>query len=141
MARRIPNWDVALHRWASSIAGQPYVWGRTDCGTLVRDALSVMYGADLLEAFDRYDTLRDARRVHAESGGVEVALRLIEAIDIAPPFAQSGDFSIDDSGPSFPAAAVVVGRSLLWSDAQQGVRLTPKRSRSLRLLLRVPNGR
>lgn len=135
--KRVPNWDVALHFWAAEVVGKPYVWGSTDCGSLVRSALVAMYGQDVTGI--EYATKAEALRVHAETGGVEAVLRGIGATDVDIRFAQQGDILIEPDGDGMPCASVVVKRDVIAAIPEAGVVRARLRGRS-GTLLRVPYG-
>lgn len=135
---RVPNWDIALHQWAADVVGRPYVWGETDCGSLVREAHALMYGVDLFHV-KPYTTRRQALYRHNSTGGVEAVLREAGAVDVPVAFAQQGDVLCEAEGDGLPACGVVVGRSVIWATVEDGVARTPLRGRS-GTLLRVPHG-
>lgn len=125
---RVPNWDVKLHEWALSVAGQPFAWGKTDCGSLVRQAFALMYGRELVE-LPIWGTEHGAMRALAETGGVERVLRELDAVEVPRSFAQQGDvFCEADGGHGVASAAVLVGGDWICSDHERGVYRLPLRS-------------
>jgi hypothetical protein len=70
MYGRKPNWDNELSRFARRVVGEPYVWGRTDCATIVRYALRVIYG-DQLELYwpEQWTGRIEAARAFHDMGG------------------------------------------------------------------------
>ncbi len=44
--RRIENWDSALVRYAETVLGEAFKWGRTDCAAVVRNGLNEILGLD-----------------------------------------------------------------------------------------------
>lgn len=138
MIRRVPNWDIALFRWSERVTGQPYTWGETDCGSLVREAHALMYGDDLWPDVKPYTGKRAALARHRATGGVAASLLSIGAVSVDVRLAQSGDVLVED-GDEFGAAGVVVGRDVIWASSEEGIVRTPLRGRS-GTLLRVPHG-
>lgn len=139
---RVVNWDVNLLLWATAQSGQPFLWGITDCGSLARGALDVMYGGSVIDAWP-YHTKREALRVHAETGGVEAVLRAHGAYDIGIMFAQQGDFVIErePDANGLPSCGIVVARMLLCSSPEVGVGFIDlERERPDLIVLRYPRG-
>lgn len=136
--RRVPNWDLALHRWSNAVVGRPYVWGETDCGSLVREAHALMFGTEIF-GVKPYSTRRQALYRHKATGGVQAVLEAHGATEVPMAFAQQGDVLIEALGDGLPACGVVVGRYVIWATVEDGVVRYPLRGRQ-GLLLRVPHG-
>lgn len=127
---RVRNWDVELVLWARRIIGAPFEWGRTDCGTLCRTAVDVLYGRGTAAlALGRpWQTLRGARGAWGRLGG-EWPSRL-GARAVPARFASGGDIVVsggaDDDG--LPQLAVVLGPQVLVVDRDMGVYASPVRA-------------
>src|SRR4051812_39369367 len=91
MPRRVLNWDVQLAVWASAQRGRPFIWGETDCGTLVREAHRVMYGEDLYGFLGEWTSPVAAGRILAERGGFSGILASLDAELVPIGLVQSGD--------------------------------------------------
>lgn len=139
---RVPNWDTLLFEWAESQMGKPYVWGDTDCASLVRAACRVIFGVDALSHIKPWTTRAAALKRHSATGGVYGALMSADWTEVPLPFAQQGDV-LTWSQPALGGAGVVVARQLLTSDPDHGVQLVPWSVARLSpdcLLMRAPRG-
>lgn len=127
---RRPNWGVHLFRWSKSVVGEPFVWGETDCGSLVRGAVRAMYG-ETPDAWSKrpYTSERQALRVQVQMKGVSGALRALGATDETVAYAQSGDIVVRPprQGRETLRAGVVVNGSLVVTSMQRGVCRAPLR--------------
>lgn len=120
---RTANWQAALRTWARGAVGQPYVWGKTDCGSIGRDALVVMFGDRILKGIV-WPTARAATRVLARHGTMSEILIRLGATKKPASFAQSGDIVIEHSpeAPGGESACVVVdGVMAVYSTHDGGV--------------------
>lgn len=131
--RRRRNWGHRLVMWQKEVLGEPFVWGETDCGSLVWRALHEMYRSPPIEgAVPAYESAQDARRAHLETGGVGPVLRRGGAEEVGLNFARQGDVLVGVGGPGeLPGAAVVVERHFVVTDEEEGV--SRRRLRDLRL--------
>ena len=66
--KRIRNWNVEIADWAQTQIGQPFVWGKTDCGTLVREGLELVFGQPVLEGVPSYSSETEAALAMQELG-------------------------------------------------------------------------
>lgn len=90
------NWLNKLVAWERDMLGRPFEWGATDCGSLVRDMCSVIYGDDVFERAPSYTTRIGALRALSKTGGVEQAVRDIGATEVSINFIQDSDIVIMD---------------------------------------------
>jgi len=125
MPRRLPNVDVRLVEWQTSVLGRPFEWGRTDCGALVWSALEAIYPEDdvpLPPGIRPWRSEPAALRLFARVGGVAGALRAGGAETVPLAFAQNGDIIIA-AGPEggVPGAAIVVGPGYVVANRERGV--------------------
>jgi hypothetical protein len=120
---RQPGWEFRLVAYANSQVGRPFVWGETDCYSLVREALECVYDADLLPhiIYTSKAKATTAARAFPQPGA---ALSDFGAVRVPLPNAQSGDVLLmpGDDGLGLPRFAVVVdGRGrVLTSDPGAG---------------------
>ena len=109
---RIRNWDVAVVEWATRLEGAQFVWGLTDCGTLVRRMASLMYGEDIF-VLDRWKSARGAQVVVARAGSVAAILDAV-GDELNVRYASTGDVIVQPGGCSVTGfdsvMAVVDGR-------------------------------
>lgn len=111
---RLRNWDTELNKWAERMQGQPFVWGLSDCASLVRDACHLMYGREI---FDLPWWKTQDEMVEAVRDGVTAILETI-ATPVGRRFVQTGDIvQVLDGCPytKLDALLVVVRDHLLAS--------------------------
>lgn len=118
---RVLDWRSRLVAWAESVRGEQYAWGATDCGTLARSALEVLFGVDLFPAL-AWTTEREALRTLSRIGGVERALLDMGAEPCHPNFLCSGAVVVQPIPNSkLPAIFVHVDPVLVISHPTTGV--------------------
>ena len=119
--RKRMAWDVMLAEYLEEWRGQPFEWGKTDCGQFVAGALHVMSGEPLGEI------LKDVRAYSSETGAIRAArslgfglmegrLRSLGLSDVSGgiAFAQRGDILVADRG-GFLDALGIVWPSKVWT--------------------------
>lgn len=119
---RVLNWDVLATKWAIEQVGKPFVWGETDCVSLMRQMAEIINGEPF--GTHRYTSLRGALDVQEATGGICQALRDAGAVEIRRSYATTGDVIVADDEP-FPAVLLVITDKALFADHDQGVRLIP----------------
>lgn len=129
MPERRVGWDVELVRWASDLVGEPFVWGETDCGTLCRRALEVLYAGDVATELlgPPWDSVAGARRAWARLEDLEDALAVFGALPVDGTHLQTGDIVQleGDDRIGLPRFAVSVGGRLLRCDISAGISAVP----------------
>lgn len=142
--QRVLNWDIKLMELALAVVGQPFTWGETDCASLVRRAMTEMYGEDpWAGAFAGYDSLLSAQKALRDSGGVAAQLRALKAEEIPRNFLQQGDVLIAPPlGEDFADNVfLMVGDQLLSATVEEGVVMRPLGTASEEAyILRMPYG-
>jgi cell wall-associated NlpC family hydrolase len=125
--QRIHNWDVYLAMWATDLLGQPFVWGETDCASLVRAAMQVMYGEDRWPDTPRYTDAAGALRVSEEHGTVKDHVLALGATKHVITFTQAGDIVIapKTAEEHFDATAIAIADKLLMTEEGRGVWTVP----------------
>ena len=120
--RRVRNWNVALADWAQAQIGQPFAWGETDCGTLVRKGLELVFGQPVLEGVPAYSSETEAALAMQELGSAgayfeRLGLELVDA-----PRGRSSDIVVrpgrDDNIPRL--GLLVSPTAVLTSDPVYG---------------------
>lgn len=96
MLSRQRDWRAQLHRWARQQLGAPFVWGETDCASLARQALTVMFGEDLLPELPRWSTAREAVAVLAQHGAGVGLLVALGAQEVSLSFIRAGDIVVTE---------------------------------------------
>lgn len=124
---RVPNWDTALVEFALEVDGEPFEWGRTDCVSIVRLALSRMYGGtDPLDGhIGSWTTKRGALRVSKNTDALD-ALKRAGFVEVAPVYATTGDVALGATADACgaPAVSIVLPmRMMLVSTPEHGVRM------------------
>jgi hypothetical protein len=127
---------------ARELVGRPFEWGRTDCGTLYREAFDALYGDGTAEELlgAPWTTLRAARA----AAGRFAALRDAVGARVVPrTYASAGDLVIragtDEDG--LPRLGVVFGSKLLYVVPEDGVLAAPVSALAEGdVVLRLPGG-
>lgn len=91
------NWDTRLHAWGLRELGRPFQLGETDCASLVRRAMLLIYGVDQFANVPLYETAPEALQVLHATGGVKAALLAVGAIECPITMARAGDVIITDA--------------------------------------------
>jgi hypothetical protein len=86
------NWEVTLNDWAIGRLGADHVWGVTDCVSLIGQALTIMYGYDVL-ALSPWDT-RAGLITRVEAAGGVQALAAKHAHRVVRRRVYSGDIAL-----------------------------------------------
>lgn len=124
--RRVPNWDVKATNWATAQLGKPFVWGETDCCSLLRQMWEEMYGEPLMPLL--YQSLAAALVFSESVGGVRQVLHNLGCtpLDVIPR-ANTGDVLIAaprDDEP-FDAVMPVITDQFLFTEPTGLVQLLP----------------
>ena len=118
------NWSDDLVAWAGEMRGQPFSWGTTDCGSLVRAASVVMYRHDLFK-LRPWKGPRGMKSAIEKAGGVEAVLSKV-AHTVGLRFASTGDIVVvPDACPvtGLDSVFVVVGSYLLTARVDEPLEL------------------
>jgi hypothetical protein len=104
------NWDFHLVRFAKSIRGKPYVWGETDCASIVLRSLEAVHVESPLSGVGSWTTKTGALRA-LKRESPEITLRAAGAREITRPYASGGDTVLwppSGSSDGIPQLGVVV---------------------------------
>lgn len=124
---RYRNWDLALRRWATSMAGQPFVWGTTDCASLALTAVGILYPRRTVLRLQPWTSQREALQLlTAHPRAIEDALEQLGGVALPLAFATTGDLLVLPAAP-FPHLYVSLGAEILATDPEVGVHLGPVR--------------
>jgi len=126
---RVDFWDRQLTLWARDQVGKPFSWGSTDCAALVRAALHVMYGREMLPDLPTWSTLTEAITV-LQAHPVPDMLQQLGARVVAPNFERAGDILLwkDPDHDQLPALGIRFSFNLLITDPAHGVTAPPSRN-------------
>ena len=129
--RRVRNWSRELETWAERHRRKSkWAWGETDCGTLTREALRVMFGRSIIEAdyHSRTGAHRFMRELSCDVGDYleTFGARALPLNEVHGLWTFDGLIGGDIvvrmcyDGP-LPALAISIdGKNLLTSDPQRG---------------------
>lgn len=129
MSTRLPDWNGRLVRWAREQRGRAFVWGETDCASLVRTAYGVMCGSHAILDGPSWTTRTGALRVHRRVGGAAAWLERDAGFGrVSWHFATSGDVLIKPANgkPVFDQLHLIVVDRLLVALEGEPVRLLPR---------------
>lgn len=113
------GWPKALREYAAVMDGAPFEWGVSDCGTLVRQAASIVLGADPWKA--SYSSEKGARRALKGLAGPDGALEAAGAVRVPLAFAQQGDVLVNPDPDGHDAeVGIIVGGGVLSAATETG---------------------
>lgn len=116
------NWDVRLFHWADSVVGEPFKWGITDCGSIIRAGHVAMFCEDIFR-WPTYKSLKGAMSAKRKVGGIPKALEKA-CTRVGVRFAQTGDIVlISHEGQA--GMGLVVGSNVVGSYPGYPVTLVP----------------
>lgn len=76
--------------------GREYEWGETDCVSLIRIGLAIVYGKDVLSGLPDWTTLKGAVSAFRKVGDVAIFLQQSGAHIVHPTMARNGDLLVWD---------------------------------------------
>lgn len=118
---------TALRHWALRQTQMPFIWGKTDCVSLVRHGLQCYGHPDYFHDIPWYSCLAGASRLNAAYGGIRHYLSNLGFRELALADAQTGDVLIrpfrEHSG--FPAVGLVIGGEVLIGHQASSPQLIP----------------
>jgi hypothetical protein len=126
---KVRNWDRELVEWAGAVVGEPFVWGRTDCASLVRRAHQLMLDYDVFADIPTYDSEIGAARAKIEHGGVTEAMEARGATRFPITMARAGDIVItqrvEPEDITLSCFILISGEHALATNPGQAVELVP----------------
>lgn len=124
------NYDVKLIEWAMFQVERPFEWGSTDCGTLVREAMIIMFDCDLFaRQYRRYTTEVGAKAALAKVGTIRKALENAGFARVKGGVWSTGDIVIVPGNARqncLESAGVFMNRRVLMSHHKKGVHWCPR---------------
>src|SRR3970040_964587 len=93
MHRRL-DWRSRLHAWGTAQVGKPFVWGETDCGSLSRKALEMMFGVDIMPVLPVYNSWSEAVVAKHQVARFGSFLTKLGALEGEPAFMRAGDIVV-----------------------------------------------
>jgi len=119
---RAENYSVELTAYAEEVRNKPFKWGETDCGSLVKAALRIIYGLEV--EIKSYRNVRGATTVYKGIGSSLSYLIDLGFKPVAPAYAGNGDLVVVKENP-FDRCGVIVANQILTSEIGGTVSLYP----------------
>ena len=117
----IANYEVRLSEWVKHKLGMAYEWGKTDCGTIVREGLFLILDRDPFPYVPDWKSESESRKIWDEMGGVDHAFLGFGAQKIGANYVQTGDVAILEIGRFLTAALVIGNNKILFSSEDKGI--------------------
>lgn len=133
---KVDNYDYKLIEWVNTQLGKPYIWGETDCGSLVRKGLNIVFGTDRFINTPAWDSEVVCRKIWDDLGGVDKAFLGFGARKTKGTFAQTGDVAVLEIGKLITASMVISSGKLLFSSIDKGTETRDITSSLLKLNIR-----
>ena len=122
MVTRVMGWEAALVAYADAQLDRPFMYGDTDCGSLVVGGLAAMYTEPPLPR-PRYGSLRQALHIVAGAeDGVGGIMARVGARALKTQYAQAGDVVLwPDKDEQVPCLGIALSvDQVLTSDEEIG---------------------
>jgi hypothetical protein len=127
---RVPNWNVRLVELANEVLGKPFVWGETDCASVARRAVAVMYEDDPVAQHIKvtYTTKVGAARAFKKIGSMIDILLAAGAKEVRPDLTQDGDIMVfpKNENAGYENLATRIGSMWIVSSPEEGRVLSTK---------------
>lgn len=118
---RVRNWETALHEFAGSVVGTPFVLGETNCSILAARAVDAMYGTSFWSEF-RDLAITDETELEQSAERTTRAQFAAHGFAVVPKnFEQTGDILIGWLDPFERCAVCLGGGRCLTSSRERGV--------------------
>lgn len=117
---RVANWSCRIVEDVGSLAGSPFVWGDTDCCTLLRKMSKSMYGRDVFAGPSKYKTKTGAIRGFKRIESIDALILEAGGVEIPTSMASDGDVAVQRDVPErgFQNVSIKVGSRWLISSEQ-----------------------
>jgi hypothetical protein len=129
MSEHVENWDRRIVEFAIGVQGQPFEWGQTDCVSLVRRGLQVMFGEDVWKGHvGTWKTRRGALTVSGKTD-YEGALLASGAVEVGHHYGTSGDVALgpkEDEHGMIQMGLLVPTRKVVTATPHVGVAIVDK---------------
>jgi Domain of unknown function (DUF6950) len=125
---RVDNFPLVVVSFAEEVRGSAFVWGRTDCGSLLRRSQALLFGEDIFEGLANWKTKAGALRALSSGGGLDELLQGAGLLPHPVAFAQTGDVLVGhgDDGDGCPRTAVMAAGKALVTNECDGAHLIAK---------------
>lgn len=113
---RINNWSPELVLQVGKFVGLPFVWGETDCASLLRKVSVCMYGEDIFGGPSKYKTAKGAIRAYKGLDSIDDLIIEAGGVEIPQTIATDGDVAVEQEvARGFQTVYVKVGSRWLVS--------------------------
>ncbi len=117
---RVDNWSCKIVEDVGSLAGSPFVWGDTDCCTLLRKMSRSMYGRDIFTGPSKYKTKTGALRGFKGIESIDALILDAGGIEIPAHIATDGDVAVaQEAHKGFQSVSVRVGSRWILSSEER----------------------
>lgn len=126
LIQRSLRWRTDLLSWSMAQLHQPFVWGKTDCGTLAREALRIMFARDMTPWLPAWSSRKEAVAVLREHGKIEEQIARLGPTAASLGFVRAGDLIVEpepDERVGRRAVYVCVDGCQLLMSSREGVGL------------------
>lgn len=117
----IANYEGRLAEWVRHKLGMAYEWGKTDCGTLVREGLFLILNHDPFPFVPDWNNEQESRKIWEDMGGVDHAFLGFGAEKTDTNYIQTGDIAVLEVDKFITAAMVIGNNKMLFSSTDKGV--------------------
>lgn len=129
MSEHIANWDRRIVEFAKEVRGTSFEWGSTDCVSLVRRGLRIIFDEDVWKGHvGEWKTRRGALTVSGKTD-YEDALLSSGAVEVGYHYGTSGDVALgpnEDEHGMLQMGLLVPTRKVLTSEPETGVSIVDK---------------
>lgn len=110
-----------LVRWAQSKIGTPFVWGKSDCSSVLIEGMKVYYG--IILSYKPWASLKDAIRAYKEYGTPDKILEDLGFMKVKKNFEQTGDILVWQ-GKGYYLVGFIINGYVLVADEGKNIGLS-----------------
>ncbi len=120
---RVRNWDIKIVVEIGPLVGSEFVWGKTDCATILRKTMKVMYGEEVFKDVERlrYRSLSGALKTFKRLGSIGDIIENTGGVVIQPQVVTDGDIAVDDDYKGVQNVAIRIGSRWIVSNPELGI--------------------
>lgn len=119
---RVDNWSCKIVEDVGSLAGSPFVWGETDCCTLLRKLYKSMFDDDTFGGPFQYTTAKGAIRAYKNIESIDKVILEWGGVEIPVRIASDGDVAVEQEVyKGFQNVSIKVGSRWLMSSEESSV--------------------
>lgn len=118
---RLRNWNVAIKQRADELVGSKFIWGETDCVSVIRIMAVEIFGEDVFAGVvPGYTTEIGAKRALSRVGDFNDLAVQAGCVEVPRTMMTDGDLIISDYG-DYQNVAMVVGGKLFVASVEEGL--------------------